>query len=400
MEHIMNLESHLFGLTCREVRVLAFQIAEMNGRKHNFNSTKKIAGMNWFRGFRKRHPTISVRQPEPTSMARAQSFNRPQVARFFKILQETLENENIPITRIYNMDESGLSRVQKCSKIVAAKGKKQVGACTSAERGTHCTIVCCMNAVGMFIPPSVIFPRKRWKPELGDHGPPGTQNLCQETSWMTGELFKKWLEHFVEYVAPAPNNKVLLLLDGHTSHKSYEAYAREHGIVLMCFPPHCTPRLQPLDVAFFGPLKTFFDQEVTSWMKNHPGRTVTQFQISSLFGLAYGKAANASNAISGFRATGISPLNPDIFPDDMYAPAEVTDQVVTDTQNSVEESIPEAITSKSGVIENNPVKLSEVMKNKQPVSHSSVPNRERKTRAKIPSKPGARRCTVFAARIS
>ena len=34
------------------------------------------------------------------------------------------------------------------------------------------------------------------------------------------------------------------------------------------------------------------------------------------------------------------------------------------------------------------MKLSEVLKNKQPVSHSPVPNRERKTRTKIPSKPG------------
>ena len=33
-------------------------------------------------------------------------------------------------------------------------------------------------------------------------------------------------------------------------------------------------------------------------------------------------------------------------------------------------------------------KLREVLKNKSPVSHAPVPNRERKTRAKISSKPG------------
>jgi len=61
-------------------------------------------------------------------------------------------------------------------------------------------------------------------------------------------------------------------------------------------------------------------------VKNHPGRAVTQFQISSLMNAAYGKAATAGIATSGFRQTGIVPLNPDIFPDHLYAPADVTDQ--------------------------------------------------------------------------
>jgi hypothetical protein len=147
---------------------------------------------------------------------------------------------------------------------------------------------------------------------------------------MTSELFKKWLEHFATYTSPSPTNKVLLLLDGHCSHKSYEAvdYARQNGIILLCFPPHCTHRLQPLDVVFFGPLKTYFNQETTKWLKSHPGRAVTQFQISGLLNAAYGKAATAGIATSGFRQTGIVPFNPDIFPDHLYAPVDVTDQPV------------------------------------------------------------------------
>ena len=342
VQHALSLESRLFGLTKIELRRLAYEIAEANGRPHMFNRDKEIAGRSWFESFRKRHPEISVRTPEPTSMARAQSFNRPQVSNFFQVLHETMIKENIPATRLYNMDESGLSTVQKCQKIIACRGKKQVGACTSAERGVHCTVVCCMNSVGMFIPPTVVFPRKRWKPELGENRPPGTLNLCQESGWMTGELFRRWLEHFVEYTNATQENKVLLLLDGHASHKSYEAlqFAREHGVILLCFPPHCTHRLQPLDVAFFGPLKTYFDQEVTKWMKNHPGRTVTQFQMSSLFGPAYGKAATAANAISGFRATGIVPFNPDIFPDHLYSPAEVSNR---ENQNQQEDDVPHEI---------------------------------------------------------
>jgi len=39
------------------------------------------------------------------------------------------------------MDESALTTVQNPSKIFASKGKKQVGAITSAERGPHVSIL-------------------------------------------------------------------------------------------------------------------------------------------------------------------------------------------------------------------------------------------------------------------
>ena len=328
VDHVLKLESRLFGITCVDLRKLAFEIAEANGVEHNFNQDKRMAGRDWLTGFKARHPEISVRKPEATSLARAQAFNKPQVSKFFRVLEETMKTYNINPLRVYNMDESGLNTVQSTQKVLALKGKKQVGSITSAERGVHCTVVCCMSAAGTFIPPCIIFPRKRWKRELGDNGPPGTLNLCQENGWMTGQNFHEWLKHFVTYAAPTSDNKVLLLIDGHSSHKYYEAvrFARENGVILMCFPPHCTHRLQPLDVVFYGPLKTYFNQETTRWLKNHPGRAVTQFQISGLLNAAYGKAATAGIATSGFRQTGIVPFNAEIFPDHLYAPADVTDQ--------------------------------------------------------------------------
>lgn len=38
--------------------------------------------------------------------------------------------------------------------------------------------------------------------------------------------------------------------------------AREHNVIVVCFPPHCTHRLQPLDVSFVAPLSTYYEQEV------------------------------------------------------------------------------------------------------------------------------------------
>jgi len=151
---------------------------------------------------------------------------------------------------VYNVDESGLNTVQSTQKVIAQRGRKHVGAITSPQRGIRCTVDCCMSSAGTFIPPCVIFPQKRWKPELGDSGQAGTLNLCQQIGWMTGEWFLAWLKHFVTYVVPNTDSKVFLLREGHSSHKSYEVIkcALENGVVLMCFPPHRTHCLQPLDV--------------------------------------------------------------------------------------------------------------------------------------------------------
>ena len=77
---------------------------------------------------------------------------------------------------------------------------------------------------------------------------------------------------------------------------------------------------------FYAPLKSYFNRAATQWMKNHPGRAVTQFQISGLLNSAYGNSATAGIATNGFRQAGIVPFNPDIFPSHLYAPADVTDQ--------------------------------------------------------------------------
>lgn len=58
---------------------------------------------------------------------------------------------------IYNVDETGVTTVQNPKQVVTEKGKKQVGAITSAERGELVTVVCAVNAAGNAVPPMLIF---------------------------------------------------------------------------------------------------------------------------------------------------------------------------------------------------------------------------------------------------
>lgn len=55
------------------------------------------------------------------------------------------------------MDETGVTTVQKPNKVVARKGLKQVGAITSAERGTLVTLAAAVSGGGNSVPPFFVF---------------------------------------------------------------------------------------------------------------------------------------------------------------------------------------------------------------------------------------------------
>ena len=286
VQYILTMEGMMFGITCKEVRGLAFEMAERNNIPHPFKNG--VAGKDWLQGFMSRHPELSLRQPEATSAARAHGFNRQSVNRFFDLLTALVEEHNFPPDKIYNVDETGMTTVQtRPSNIIALRGKRQVGALTSAERGTLVTTEICMSATGSFVPPMFVWPRVRMKPELMDECPPGSISECHNSGWMQTNIFTIWFQYFVKVSGATTDNKVLLILDGHatqTHNLNVINMARENGVYLLSLPPHCSHKLQPLDVAFMKPLSTYYTQAVETWLRQHPGRRVTYFKLPACSG--------------------------------------------------------------------------------------------------------------------
>lgn len=172
----------MFGLTTYDIRRLAYDVAENLKIPHPFSKTSKIAGKDWLKGFMKRH-SLSVRVPQATSMTRLVGFNKPRVDNFFSIYKEILTKFEFRPSTIWNMDETGVTTVQKPTKVVTEKGKKQVGKVTSGERGELVTTLCCMNAVGNFIPPMFIFPRKIMRESFMEGAPPQSIGDVSDSGW-------------------------------------------------------------------------------------------------------------------------------------------------------------------------------------------------------------------------
>jgi hypothetical protein len=77
--------------------------------------------------------------------------------------------------------------------------------------------------------------------------------------------------------------------------------------------------MQPLDVGFMFPLKTYYGQEIETWLANNPNRVVTPYLVSKLFGLAYRKTAIMETSVHAFQKTGLYPSNQSIFRDHDFA---------------------------------------------------------------------------------
>ncbi|XP_050309282.1 uncharacterized protein LOC126745467 [Anthonomus grandis grandis] len=327
-EQVKLLGSIYYGLSVTDLRKSVYKYAEINSIKNNFDKNSKMAGLDWVQGFMRRNPSVAVRKAEATSLNRVSAFNKEEITHFYQMLGDLMEKYRFPPNNIYNADKTGITTVTDPGKVLAEKGQRRVGAVTSGESGRNISVMCAMSAAGNFVPPMFIFLRQRMTPLLEKDGPPGAFYTHSKNGWINEELFVEWLKHFAAYVKPTEDSPVLVILDNHSSHISLPAfnYCKKNHIAMLSIPPHSSHRTQPLDVSFYGPLKAAYRHECNMHMKTHLMAKITPYDVACLFNKAYAQVANISKGEAGFRATGIYPLNPNVFTEQDFLPASLMAQ--------------------------------------------------------------------------
>jgi len=287
-----------------QVLALAQQIIDHKG-------INAMVTRGWWKRFSQRNPQLSHRTAVPLTVARAMATDVHVIDRYFEMLTDTLSDNGLmhkPM-QLYNCDETGMPLGAYHHKVVAQAGSNPT-CITSNSSKSQVTVLACVSATGVAMPPFVIFQRKTMNRELTIGEIPGTLYGCSEKGWINQKLFVHWFEnHFIQYI-PA-SRPVVLLMDGHSSHFCPDMIrmAAKEKIILFTLPPHTTHLTQPLDKVCFGPLKVAWRQACHRFCSQNVGRVVSIYDFSVLLSEAWNQSMTVKNITSGFKVTGIYPVD-------------------------------------------------------------------------------------------
>ncbi|EIN03598.1 CENP-B protein, partial [Punctularia strigosozonata HHB-11173 SS5] len=215
---------------------------------------------------------------------------------------------------IYAVDETGFQAGEgRTERVIGAAGTYHQHQQRSGGR-ENMTVIVTICADGTAGPPAVIFKGKAYHIGYAKKG------------WTTGEIGRLWIEGFDNDTRDKANGRTrLLLVDGHNSHytRDFLEYAREAGIVILCYPSHTTHVYQGLDVVIFSPLKRYWSQERDAYEREH-GAIISKENFLAVYSAAHARAMTPSNIQMAFQKTGVWPYNPDIISKKAMAPAKET----------------------------------------------------------------------------
>ncbi|XP_047131150.1 uncharacterized protein LOC124810391 [Hydra vulgaris] len=122
-------------------------------------------GNKWYKLFLSRHPNIVARMTESLS-ANRRNVSQAVIQQWFADIRSYLsEHDLLEIfqepQRNYNIDESGFQFSPKVSKVLAAKGSKNVPYATSSKEKERIAVLANVGADGSLPPPLIIYPNLR-----------------------------------------------------------------------------------------------------------------------------------------------------------------------------------------------------------------------------------------------
>ncbi|CAH1978113.1 unnamed protein product [Acanthoscelides obtectus] len=287
-----------------------------NPRPNPFKSNRP--GESWFKAFLKRHPALVQRTSEAVSEASA-CVSEADIRKWFKDINSYLISKNIVIddpSRIYNGDESGFQICPKTGKVFARKGAKNVYSVEKGSSKESITVMFSFSASGLTCPPMIIYGYKRIPEKISQTVKDPDWGIGRsDNGWMTAETFYDYVKN-VFYPFLVKNNihfPVLLFLDGHKSHLTYELsiLCNEQNIEVIALYSNATRILQPCDVAVFRPIKMGWKKAVREFYEQNPGEVLNKITFAPLLEKVVAKHIKKETLINGFRACGLFHFNPD-----------------------------------------------------------------------------------------
>ena len=173
------------------------------------------------------------------------------------------------------------------------------------------------TAAGTLLPPYIVYKAEHLYNTWQEGGPQGARYSTSRSGWFDSALFEDWFEtialSYFKKKATKDQPKVLIG-DNLSSHLTLSVIQKceEYNIRFILLPPNSTHLCQPLDVAFFHPLKCHWRQVLLDWKMKNKGTVPKDVFPRQLKGALKSLSPKVeANLRSGFRGTGIFPFNPE-----------------------------------------------------------------------------------------
>lgn len=268
---------------------------------------------DWWLGFSYRHK-LSLKKPQVVECSRKKACNPFTIYGYFELLRKTMDELNImdKPDRIWNLDETSFCLDPSKTKIVGAIGTPATRTTHGSGRDNTSVLMAC-SAIGQKAPPLIIFKGKniwdKWVPDQSDF--PGTTYAATTNGWMERYVLLNYFEKsFLITAQPTPDNPVLLIYDGHSSHVDLKLIeiAINNNVTILLLPPHSSHLIQPMNLAVFKSVKTTWDQRLCTWNRHHYIQMLPKQELSRIICNIW---ATLDKQIikNGFKKAGIYPYN-------------------------------------------------------------------------------------------
>ena len=271
--HIIAVSNYGFPVDTFDLRCIVKSYLDRCGKKE-MRFKNNNPRRDWAEGFMKRHEDV-LTQRTVKNISHSRAVKNEEVVNNFS---DNLEQElsGIPPTHIYKYDETNLVDDPGAGKIITKRGTKYPERIQNSSKA--CTsIMVCGNAVGDVVPPYINYKAEKIWSTWTENGPSGARYNRTKSGWFDGITFEDWFTSLLLPILKRQEGPKAIIGDNLSSHINMEVLrlCRENNIKFTALPPNATHLLQPLDVAYFRPMKVVWRKVLKEWKETAAGSRCT-----------------------------------------------------------------------------------------------------------------------------
>ncbi|XP_046684451.1 MFS-type transporter clz9-like [Homalodisca vitripennis] len=250
------------------------------------------------------------------SFRMCQNIKRSRAAVTPELINEYFDNlevelKDVPKSHIVNYDETNLCDDPGRTKVITRRGCKYPERVMNSTKAST-SVMFAASGDGTILPPYVVYKAQHLYDSWREGGPANSGYNRTKSGWFDSFCFSDWVETVALPYFRQFDSVKYLIGDNLSSHLSLDVIKKcnESKVKFIFLPSNSTHITQPLDVAFFRPLKISWRAILKDW-KNGPGRyeaTVPKDKFPSLLKKVF-ETCKPDNIISGFKKCGIIPIN-------------------------------------------------------------------------------------------